>query len=606
LKLLESYIDELIGGFAAAKLFPEMPTINFYPETDSCPDCGLKLQVQKTRTKNISTLGIGSFIAKETVLQCPQDGEVLVSEELRSLAPEKCTFGFDVIVHIGEELFIKCKSHEEIMSDLAAKNISISEREISFLAKKFVVYLALAHRQSVERLRKSMEERGGYVLHIDGTCEGDSPNLFVGLDGISELVLDCVKLPSENKDQIIPFLKGIKEQFGVPLAQVHDMGKGILSGVEEVFPGNRDFICHFHFLRDIGKDMLGKEYDLMNSLLRKHKVKSSLRQKARYLKDKIGDDSQAVNHLCSRLDENKKEIEIPADLSYAAAYSLIHWALAKPQNSGGYGFPFDRPHLEFYNRLIQLHRLLGRLISDQNQVNARPFMQLWKLLDKVMKDKELLEASIYLDIKAEVFDKLRQALRIALPEGNLGLNDDGGEEDIITIEKRATEFREWLTEDLGRKKLYSKMIEQLDKYWGKLFADPITVQTAHGEVVIQPQRTNNILERFFRGEKRRGRKRSGSASLSKELKAILAETPLVRNLENDQYLKIVLNGCDTLAERFSQIDAELVREQLKLARSDQDKLEPRVKKLIAQPDLPEKIVELFGDSNFNANRHLRL
>jgi len=46
-----------------------------------------------------------------------------------------------------------------------------------------------------------------------------------------------------------------------------------------------------------------------------------------------------------------------------------------------------------------------------------------------------------------------------------------------------------------------------------------------------PQRTNNILERFFWGEKRRGRKKSATASLSKALKATLAETPLVQNLK---------------------------------------------------------------------------
>ncbi len=48
---------------------------------------------------------------------------------------------------------------------------------------------------------------------------------------------------------------------------------------------------------------------------------------------------------------------------------------------------------------------------------------------------------------------------------------------------------------------------------------------------IQPQRTNNILEQFFRGIKRRGRKKSGMSSLSKLLKTTLADTPLVQNLK---------------------------------------------------------------------------
>jgi hypothetical protein len=32
------------------------------------------------------------------------------------------------------------------------------------------------------------------------------------------------------------------------------MGVGIMASVKEVFPGVPDFICHFHFLRDLGKN----------------------------------------------------------------------------------------------------------------------------------------------------------------------------------------------------------------------------------------------------------------------------------------------------------------------------------------------------------------
>ena len=76
----------------------------------------------------------------------------------------------------------------------------------------------------------------------------------------------------------------------------------------------------------------------------------------------------------------------------------------------------------------------------------------------------------------------------------------------------------------AEKKTYSKMIKQIDKYWEKLFADPLVLDTAKGPITIHPQRTNNILERFFRGEKRLGRKRSGTKSLNKLLKAILSDT----------------------------------------------------------------------------------
>jgi len=100
---------------------------------------------------------------------------------------------------------------------------------------------------------------------------------------------------------------------------------------------------------------------------------------------------------------------------------------------------------------------------------------------------------------------------------------------------------------------YQKMTAQLDKYWDKLFADPISIDTPSGPVTIQPQRTNNLLERLFRDLKRDSRKRSGAISLNKTLRTILADTPLVKNLDNPEYLEIILDGCKTLEERFEKM-----------------------------------------------------
>ena len=150
------------------------------------------------------------------------------------------------------------------------------------------------------------------------------------------------------------------------------------------------------------------------------------------------------------------------------------------------------------------------------------------------------------------------------------------------------------------------MNTQLDKYWEKLFADPLSVVTPEGIVTIVPQRTNNILERFFRGEKRRGRKKSGTASLSKALKATLAETPLVKNLKNSDYVEIILNGSVNLAERFAKIDARMVQKEIENAKKSNEKILPEIRKVIKNADLTMKILSLFSAKIKNhANRHLR-
>ena len=68
-----------------------------------------------------------------------------------------------------------------------------------------------------------MGSRGGYILHLDGTCEGDSPHLMTSIDELSKIVLGNIKLPSENAAQLIPFLRTIKQAYGEPIAMVHDM-----------------------------------------------------------------------------------------------------------------------------------------------------------------------------------------------------------------------------------------------------------------------------------------------------------------------------------------------------------------------------------------------
>ena len=500
------------------------------------------------------TLDIGPFRAKETILHCPGEGIRYVSKELRSLAPYRCTYGYDVLVYVGYALFIRSRSDQEIIRELKEKNISISDREISFLGKKFITYLAIAHRESRDRLKEEMAMRGGYILHLDGTCEGDSPHLFTGLDGIAELVLDNIKLPSEKADLLIPFFKQIKSYYGDPIALVHDMGKGIMSAIEDVFPGKPDFICHFHFLRDIGKDLFGKEYNQIRNRLKKHKIRSLLRRMVKSLKENIDDESKAIQDLRANMKKGQIEASSLKDMPEAAIYTMIHWAFDISSQLQGYGFPFDRPHLIFYQRLKVIHSVVKEIAEshrrDDNKI-TKPFYKLFRPLNMIMKDQGLSKTVSQMEKKTKVFDKLREALRIALPEGKKGLNDDGEETDIRTIEEKVKDFREEITTNkrLWKKDDYKKMVKQIDKYWEKLFADPMQVNTPNGLVMIQPQRTNNILERFFRDLKRKNRKKSGTGSLNKTLKTILADTPLVKNLENKDYLRIILDDCHSFRPR---------------------------------------------------------
>ena len=538
----------------------------------------------------MASLPVGEFHAHITQLICWPCKKIYESEELQTIAPPSGQFGFDVMVYVGEALFVRCRNGKEIQHELGERNIRISRREIDHLGRRFIVYLALAHEQSQEQLKALMGSRGGYILHLDGTCEGDSPHLMTSIDELSKIVLGNVKLPSENADQLIPFLRTIKQAYGEPIAMVHDMGAAILKAVKEVFPKIPDYICHFHFLKDIGKDLFGHDYGTLRRHLKTHAIRSHLRKTAKGLKKAIDADPDTLHCLHGYLESKPlHEAKMPL-MPLVMVYLIICWVLEAKQGSHGFGFPFDRPHFDFYGRLQEAYPDLLELKPKMaNNATLLPLAP----ISKVLTDQALAGTVLRMQDKVGMFDQLREAMRIAQPDSGNGLNDEG-DPDITTIKARVTRFRhsEKIKELAATNIAYRKMLKQIDKYWDKLFADPIQVVTNTGTVTLQPQRTNNILEQFFRDLKRSDRKRSGNHALSKTLKTMMAQTPLVKNLDNPQYMEIILNGKASLAERFAEIDIVQVRKAFAETQESTQRYPKRMAAVFKIPHLPRKMVEI--------------
>jgi len=415
---------------------------------------------------------------------------------------------------------------------------------------------------------------------------------MTSIDELSKFVLGNVKLPSENAAQLIPFLNKIKQAYGEPIALVHDMGSAILNAVKAVFPKIPDYICHFHFLKDIGKDLFGHDYSTIRRHLKTHAIRSDLRKTAKGLNKAIDANPDALHCLHAYLETKPLYRANMPLMPLVMVYLIICWVLEARQESHGFGFPFDRPHFDFYHRLQEAYPDL-RGLKPKMADNARllPLLP----ISKVLADRALSSTVLRMQDKVGIFDQLRAAMRIAQPDSGDGLND-AGDADITTIKQRVTGFRHsQQIETLAATHIaYRKMIKQIDKYWDKLFADPIEVVTNTGTVTVQPQRTNNILEQLFRDLKRRGRKRSGNHALSKILKTMMAQTPLVKNLDNPRYMEIILNGKANLAERFAEIDIAQVRKAHTEAQISTQRYPKRMAEIFKIHHLPRKLVETMS------------
>lgn len=599
-RALNSCLQQLTQETLPAFLFPSPPVVPFVPERAVC-QCGKQLVVQKTRRKIVLSM-IGPFVAHETLLRCSSCSHIFTSDALQQMVPKWCNIGYDILVYVGRALFQRFRTIREVSSELYLRNVQISDSEISYLGYKFISYLAACHQNATPKIRQSMELSGGYILHLDATHDGNAPALMTGMDSLSEIVLGNVKIPSEHTDHIVPFLQKLQKNFGTPQACVHDMGKGICKAIAKVFPGTPDFICHFHFLRDIGKDFMEPAYSSLRSCLRKDKTSLRLHALAREMRQRLnGPDFEsellAKAFFSGELPENTDLLPL------ASAYSMTLWILQGKHSGDGYGFPFDRPLLVFAERLLEGQQYLSKPLdsfSDTDKIGKQSIVKLIRIVSEIINDTLFQQGVKELHWRCQVFDNLRKAMRIAPPNGKNGLNDDGTNEAISTIRAGVQQFRNKLDNNAkwSADRLCSKMAKQIDQWNEKLFADPIEVETPQGAVILYPQRTNNILEQFFRGVRQGQRRKTGSNTLRPMIQTMLADTPLVKNLDSDEYMKMLLNGKKNLEALFADLETSTTVHPADLS-AEVDHLLPGFRKLITLSNLPKQVAYLLSKNKIS-------
>jgi hypothetical protein len=117
----------------------------------------------------------------------------------------------------------------------------------------------------------------------------------------------------------------------------------------------------------------------------------------------------------------------------------------------------------------------------------------------------------------------------------------------------------------------------------------VIVQTNDGQRTVQPQRTNNILERFFRGLNRACRKRSANRLTAAVLDYLLPGVPLVANLDNPDYVELLLDGSQDLAQRLARVDRRTVTASLTQARKPPSGLSRKTCRLLRKKSIPLEI-----------------
>ena len=332
--------------------------------------------------------------------------------------------------------------------------------------------------------------------------------------------------------------------------------------------------CHLHFLKDIGSDLLKPGYGELRSLFKKWKVRSQLRTLSRDLGRKIGPDIVTEREKVHAWLQGDGNLGIPEGRTgIATVRNLAQWILDYPEDSSGEGFPFDRPYLDFYDRCITVHRAMNRFLAhkpEDRQV-SRILKRLQRILNPVLSDVPFHQIVRRFRARASLLDELREALRL-VPKGISSPGDcsdadrptpDVPVKDLVDIRQNVEQFIESLKHRRSEhgpaqdtRKAIDLILRHVEDHGDNLWGHTISLPSEQGGGIRLLERTNNILEGFFKGMKHNERRRSGRKVLTQDFEDLPAEAALAYNLKHDDYVTIVCGSLEQLPQAFAEIDTD--------------------------------------------------
>lgn len=486
---------------------------------------------------------------------------VYKSDFLKQLAPQGVGAGYDTIVHIGKLRFLKFLQIEEIQSDLNYRGLKISTSSISRHANYFLAAIECLHYSKIKKLQIMIEANGGYLLHIDATTEKKSCTVFVCLDRITGVVLLSEKIPTEKEEHVEKQLKILKKYFGNPLSIMRDMGKSMGNPANTVFKGVPDRICQFHFLDDVGSDLMSKLYVELGQRLVKLKINANLNRLQRDIENNISlskfeNISDKIQNYKLLGDSDFYKIEEFITLH------LVSWIKKYTDEGTGLGFPFDRLRLSHYRRINYIKLKLTKISNNRPGI-IKKCENLNRLRKIVHQAEDITLRKLIRDLKkiGTAFDKLRDVLRFKITK-KAPLTKTIGVRTVKEIRSYNKDVVKYTKKLLSKEKhntlSFSEKIilTHLEKYQTELLIPEELVDLFQQGYL---DRTNNEKESMFRKDKQGERRRSGKKDISREFNYNGPQLPLMRNLTNDNYTKAIVGEIEDIPLRLSELNQEEIK-----------------------------------------------
>jgi hypothetical protein len=374
----------------------------------------------------------------------------------------------------------------------------------------------------------------------------------------SGILLGCRKIPTENADDIAPYLREMADRYGEPASILHDLSSAMSLACQTALPEVVQQICHYHFAADVGEDLLAAPNKALSARLRQLELQVRLREQRKsqteWLRDHAGE--PAATLILQRLLRGEPWTGAwDTALSREVLLAFHFWMLDYAADGHRQGFPFDPYLLYLHRRLLRGHDALTRLLGCPHVAAQAPVVlrNLRSQLERYRQDPQILAAARHYEIAFGEFDRLRTILRLAAQgESPMHHPYDLTAEQDKQIRGELTTFRDEYrqrvrdcTDDLERRAC-TIVLTHVEKYLPYLLPPP-------GAEVCEGVRTTQRLEGYWSDSKRGGRHLQGSRQLTRSFTALPAELMLIPNLRNSEYVRIVLDGSlEQLAAKFAE------------------------------------------------------
>lgn len=574
-------INRFEGEFRLRLNNTQFNTLRLRPEKTLCPQCEGGMRVRKTRNKKLVTIKHGALSMRVTTLICKNgcktlDGRPVLRnpEELSQLVSTGANFGYDVEAFVGIERYLNNLQREEIKEKLRERyDIPISAREVSVLARRFVEHVKALHWSYSRSIREELAADGGSPWHIDATGEDGSGTILIVYAGWRKWVLGSWKLTTECTEQIKPRLHEVANRFGKPCAIVRDYGRAMIPTVQEFIKERRARIpilgCHTHFIKIVGKDLLTSGYDCLRELVRKYKIQASLRRLARKWGQHLGEQIPNLRTEIENWTTQPQNQPLPkGDAGLATVRTLAQWTLDYLAASKNQRFPFELPYLEFYKRCKAVRRACDIYMkqSQDDKIVFKALRRLACVTDSVISKPSFRQVDQILSYRVKLFNELRVVLKLNLNESGKKLipgvqESQQAANELNDIKKSLQKFKASLKRRYpkrgpaqDKRQAIESILKHLKEHEKSLWGHVIHLPKRAGGGIKIVCRTNNRLESFNGSLKQDERRRSGRKILSKDFEDLPEGVPLIKNLRQPDYVKVVCGSLEKLPEAFAKLD----------------------------------------------------